>query len=288
MIKSMVLAIHGEFDEVSDFECLSLLRQIYHEAPDDVFELIVSKFSEPDKNGWGKGSLNTLRLVSKRCMQIVELCTTRLTNLQEEDGPISLPITIIQRCRKIEVITCLSHNMKSLEGCPIGLKRLFIGDSPHLSDLSPLATCSMMEILDIDDSSITDISAVASMPLLEEFACCKMVPGRPSIQDFSPLSSCPRLKRLHIRGNEIKDMSLISTFAALEDLGITDCPLVTDLAPLASLQNLREFRCRGIHPGTSLLPLASCSGLEELRCRPDAVDLGELMRRMPELLVRMF
>jgi hypothetical protein len=41
----------------------------------------------------------------------------------------------------------------------------------NVSDLSPLASYSMMESLRIGDPSITDISVVASMPLLEEFAC---------------------------------------------------------------------------------------------------------------------
>jgi Leucine-rich repeat (LRR) protein len=263
------------------------LARVYHEAPDDVFELFLSMCSDMNEDGGG-GGLNALRLANKRCKRVVESCTTRLTNLLEEDGPESLPIHVIERCRMIEEIRCLSRNIKSLEGCPDGLKRLIIGDSPHLSNLSPLASCSMMEILDIDDSSITDISAVASMPLLEEFACCKMVEGRPSIEDLSPLAACPRLKRLHVRGNMIKDLSLISSLSALEDLGITDCPLITDLAPLSSLKNLKELRCRGINRETSLLPIVSCAGLRGLRCRPDAVDLMELKRRMPHLLIWVF
>jgi hypothetical protein len=67
-----------------------------------------------------------------------------------------------------------------LEGCSDGLKRLFIWDAPHLSDLSPLASGSMMESLEIWDSSITEISVVAAMPLLEVFLCMKQA-ARPSI-----------------------------------------------------------------------------------------------------------
>ena len=99
-----------------DFECLPLLRQVYHEAPDDVFELIVSKCKKVEEYGWGLGGLNAFRLVNKRCKQVVESCTTILTNRQQADGPDSLPIPIIQRCRRIDEITCLSHNLRSLEG----------------------------------------------------------------------------------------------------------------------------------------------------------------------------
>ena len=65
-----------------DFEHLHLLRQVYHEAPDDVFELIVSKSSDI----YCRGGLNAFRLANKRLKRVVESCTTKLTNLQIEDG----------------------------------------------------------------------------------------------------------------------------------------------------------------------------------------------------------
>jgi hypothetical protein len=293
-----------------DFKRLSLLRQVYHEAPDDVFELIVSKCRLWNENGWGKGGLNAFRLANKRLKQVVESCTTIIMNELEADGPDSLPIPIIQRCRRIERIAFSSHNLRSLEGCPNELKRLDIGDAPHLSDLSPLASCSIMEDLWINDSFITDITVVASMPLLEVFGCRKD-PGSPSINDISPLASCPRLKRLWLYGNsELGDLSPLLNCKALEDLELTHCRLVTSLAPISSLSNLRELDCRwcpliislsplsnlknlqnlvchGIGPQTSHLFLASCTGLKELECLPDAVDLEELRNRMPQLKIKL-
>ena len=167
----------------------------------------------------------------KHC-QVVESCTTRLVNRQKEDGPDSLPIPIIKRCGRIEVIRCHSHNLRSLEGCPNGLKRLSIGRALHLSDLSPLATCSMMQCLALEESSIIDISVVASMPLLEAFMCTKVGIGRPSIKDLSPLSCCPRLHTLFLCGNrelEIRDISPLSACTALEKIRITPSPLITSL-----------------------------------------------------------
>ena len=38
-------------------------HRFYHEAPNDVFELLVMLFSDVNENGWGKGGLNVLRLV---------------------------------------------------------------------------------------------------------------------------------------------------------------------------------------------------------------------------------
>jgi hypothetical protein len=110
------------------------LARIYHEAPDDVFELVVSKCGEVEL-GWGRGGLNAFRLANKRCLQVVWLCATRLTYLQVEDEPESLPIPIIGRCRRIEEITFHSDNLRSLEGCPDGLKRL------HMNMLVISQTC---------------------------------------------------------------------------------------------------------------------------------------------------
>ena len=263
---AMQLAIRGGMKMASikrDFLCLPLLRRVYDEAPDDVFELIVSECCDFGDDGCGRGGLNAFRLANKRLKQVVESCTTMLTNRQKEDGPDSLPIPIIQRCRRIEVIRCLSHNLRSLEGCLDGLKGLVIGRAPHLSDISPLASCIMMDTLFIEDSSITDISVVVSIPLLNTFTCQKRGLGRPSIKDLSPLSSCTRLKMLLLGGNyEIKDLS-----------------------PLSVCTNLEELEICGIRPETSLLPLASCTRLKELKCRPDAINLNELMIRRPDLII---
>jgi Leucine-rich repeat (LRR) protein len=238
-----------------------------------------------DEYGWGKFGLNAFRLANKRCKRVVESCTTRLKNLHGLP-PESMPIDIMQRCRRIEEISCRSPNLRSLEGCPNGLKKLYIRPAPNLSDLSPLASCSMMESLVIDDSSITDISVVASMPLLEVFLCMRHA-ARPSIKDLSPLSSCPRLKHLSLWGNrELKDLTPLSACTALEYLCIRSCPLITSLAPLSTLQKLKSLYCLRIGPQTSLLPLASCFGLEVLTCHNNVVDLDELKKRKPSMAIR--
>jgi hypothetical protein len=61
-----------------DFKRLTLLRQVYHEAPDDVFELIVSLCCQVYGGGWGLGGLNAFRLANKRLEQVVESCTSQI------------------------------------------------------------------------------------------------------------------------------------------------------------------------------------------------------------------
>jgi hypothetical protein len=269
------------------------LARIYHEAPNDVFELIVSLCSEDRRSVleyglWKSGGLNPFRLTNKRCKRVVDSCTNQLSNRQKGDGPDLLPIPIIQSCRRIETII-LGHScsLKSLEGCPFQLKMLDVGFAPYLSDLSPLASCSKMEKLQMRDSSVTDISVVASMPLLQEFNCQKPWLGRrrlTSVRKLSPLLSCPMLRVLRLDGNiELKDLCSLSGCTSLELLNINGCPLINNLAPLSALAKLKELSCREIDPQTSVLPLASCVGLERFYCTLDAVDLDKLKRRRPDL-----
>ena len=180
---------------------------------------------------------------------------------------------------------CYYRNLRSLNGCPHGLKQLLTGVAPHLSDISAVASCSMMESFQIPSSSITDISVVASMPLLKVFGCEKD-PDRPSIEDLSPLKSCPGLISLNVSGNrELQDLSPLSACKALERIYISRCPLITSLAPLSKLKNLKEIYCSGIGPQTSLLPLVSCAGLKYLSCSEDVLDLEDLRRSRPDLTV---
>lgn len=248
------------------------------------------KCTEKYQDSLGKGGLNIFRLVSKRCKRVVESCATKLSNLVQKDGPES--INFPDRCTGVIEIQCLSHNLKRLEGCPSGLACLWLGEARNLSDISPLVRCSMMQIFRTINSSISDISVVASMPLLTDFHCLKLGPGgglgRLSIKDLTPLSFCPLLKHLRLTCNrEIKDLSPLSACTALEVLHIAILPLVTNLAPLASLGNLYELDCRLVHPQTSLLPLISCTALKNLSCDEDhADDVEELRRRRPDMSIQ--
>ena len=82
------------------------LRRIYHEAPNDVFELIIMQFSDVDETG----GMNVLRRVCKRLMRVVESCATRLT-YQSNNGQESFPLTrvALRRCHRIEYIICNSY-----------------------------------------------------------------------------------------------------------------------------------------------------------------------------------
>ena len=286
-----------------------VLRQIYHEAPDDVFELVLSLFSDSDD---GMGGLNILRLVNKRLRRVVESCTTRLRSSKGSDGPDSLPTGLHARCKRIEDISCFSWNLTLLDGCPARLKRLHLDGenltsldplsaciliekieiyrATRISDLSPLRACKNLTRLLIDGSQVTDLAPLSLLLLLEVLSVQKGI-GLPSISDLSPLSSCSRLRELCLGGNkDIEDLLPLSHCKDLMELRIDRCTGIVDLTPLSSLSGLQKLFARGIDPSASFLTLATCAGLMELGCCPDpgagaAADLDELRKERPGLIV---
>ena len=79
------IKVHQEDVELQSKEISAAMQELasrvfthrfYHEAPDDVFELFVKLLSVVDEDGDVNGGLDILRLVSKRCLQVVESVAT--------------------------------------------------------------------------------------------------------------------------------------------------------------------------------------------------------------------
>ena len=144
-----------------------------NDLPDDVLRPIILIFSNVDVMRWGQGGMDVFRLVCKRLMRVVESCATRLTHYHR--GPDSLPL-VLRRCMRIEHIRCRSFNLRSLEGCPNGLKSLDIY-CPSLQSLEPLKGCTELESLEIN--------------------------GAVCISDLRPLASCTKIKKLTISYSQL-------------------------------------------------------------------------------------
>ena len=277
--------------------------RVYYEAPNDVFELIVSLFSNVDENGNGKGGLNTLRLVSKRFKQAAEAVATRLTQLSNQTSLIApLPYKALMRCKMMERVKCDGYNIPSLQKCPDGLKSLVIanarfvtsleplsacarleaiemGYTPSLLDLTPLLSCTKITKLHIGYSKISSLAFMPSLPLLEDLSLGKGG-ERDSIKDLSPLCHCRRLRKLAVRGNVLlDDLSPLSQCPDLEELNISNLPLIKDLSFIerGGFTKLRLLDISYV-PLKELSPLIRLTNLEELECPgiPSATSLYPL------------
>ena len=252
-----------------------------------------------DKVGWGVGGLNVLRLVSKRCLQVVESVATRLTG--REYSYETLPVAVLKRCKRIEHITC--DYPSSLEGCPDGLKSLFVWNGSSLESLEPLSACKQLETLEIHQaytisdlsplyscmrlknllltaSYVTDLAPLSHLLLLEELDLYDE-DEISFISIISPLSYCKKLKNLNIGCNvAIKDLSPLSQCPDLEELHIYGLPLIKDLSFFENgFTKLRDLLINSFQVD-DLSPLIKLQSLEVLDCHriPHTTSLLPLAR----------
>lgn len=117
-----------------------------------------------------------------------------------------------------------------------GRKRLSLGGSKGLRDLTPLAALNGLEELFVNE-------------------CVELT-------DFSPLARLPSLRRLYAHGTGARDLSSLAGLSRLAHLGFSGCP-TTDLSPLAALSSLTHLNLT-CSPATDLAPLAGLTSLVEL------------------------
>jgi Leucine-rich repeat (LRR) protein len=161
----------------------------------------------------------------------------------------------------------LGRSLKSLVGLEacLSLGSLVLKCQSSISDLTPLAACTMLTTLEIPNSYITDISVLSKMPMLEKVVLGKEV-SRLSIKDLSPLSRCLRLRCLDVSGNrDIEDLTPLVPLSCLEVLFVNYCNII-DLSLLTNLPRLNHLFCKGLPDSTSFLPLAVVANLHHLIC----------------------
>jgi hypothetical protein len=152
--------------------------------------------------------------------------------------------------------------------------------SPHLLDLSPLASCpNLRGLYLIDLRACVDLTALGNLPVFRhlvlkwsprwslDYEDCSFV------RDLSPLSRCTNLQHLALVDcRNIKDLSPLASCTQLRRLSMTGLPGLSDISPLASCNLLESVDLSGCPDITNISPLASCSMIEHLYLS----DMGEL------------
>ena len=109
--------------------------------------------------------------------------------------------------------------LRSLEGCPDGLKSLIVSDGRYIKSLVPLLACKELETLQINYAY--------------EFF------------DLSPLSPLTRLTSLILRVGKVTDLSPLSSMVLLEELNLSGIELVQDISSLSHCRSLRKLNLGG-------------------------------------------
>ena len=138
-------------------------------------------------------------------------------------------------------------NIESLAGLEhaTALSYLALIGNP-ISDVSPLASLTKLEELDLNGTSIGD-AGVASLSSLTNLTFLDL--GGTSIGDagVAELTSLTKLEELNLHSTSIGDAGVasLSSLTKLEDLGLSNTS-ITDVSPLLSLTNLQWLWLRRV------------------------------------------
>lgn len=149
-------------------------------------------------------------------------------------------------------------SVKSLEDIRLlpNLEYLYLENLGPIQDYSPLATCKSLSSLQIDESSISDISFVK---YLSNIGYLSIRDNK--VSDLTPLSSCKSLYNLDIIGNPIKDLSVLSEMD-IEYLYIS-ASSVDDFSALSNFNNMTTLHIYGCG-GKDLSVLGTLTGVDDL------------------------
>ncbi|GKT28849.1 leucine-rich repeat domain-containing protein, partial [Aduncisulcus paluster] len=140
---------------------------------------------------------------------------------------------------------------------------VLILDYSSLSDISCLSECChTLKELDLSDTSVVDISALASFNSLVKLDL-RWVNG---ISDISALSNQTSLKYLNLGGNNISDISPLSSLVNLEFLYLSN-NAISDVSALSALSLLKVLHV----DGNDISDISSFSALESITY----LDIGD-------------
>ena len=136
------------------------------------------------------------------------------------------------------------------------LNGLFLTDG-SVTDLTPLAGITSLELLDLSHNSISDLSPLRSLTSIRDLYL-----DDNSISNLSPLSSLASLDTLDITRNAISDLSPLVGLPSLAYLTADRNP-ISDLSPLSGLTSLVSLGMQGTWL-SDLTPLVGLPSLSEL------------------------
>lgn len=150
-------------------------------------------------------------------------------------------------------------------------------------DFYPLAQCSRLYSLYLQNGELTDISFVSSMKSLQNLD----VNGN-NISDLSPIAKCSNLYYLDISGNPVSDLTVIKELD-LRDISL-DFACLPDLSFLMNWENLEYLSLYGCG-GQDLSPLTGLNHLKSLYLYAYIIDgeretpLGDIsfIQNLPQL-----
>lgn len=127
------------------------------------------------------------------------------------------------------------------------LEVLVLRDNP-VSDLSPLAGLTKLKRLDLFHTQVSDVS-----PLRGITGLATLFLDGTRVSDISPLVDLTGMTELHLDDTQVSDVSALSGMTAMDEVTFCGCP-VRDIFVLRNMTELRDLRLNGTQV-TDLSPL---------------------------------
>jgi len=155
----------------------------------------------------------------------------------------------------------------------------------EVSDITPLARLTNLEVLGMRDNMIASIAPVSGFSRLEELYF-----ENNQVRDISRISGLTRLRRIDLDMNQVSDISPIFALTSLNEFCASNNQ-IHDIQPLSGLTNLRKLSLWG-NRIENIQPLVDNAGLDagdEVDIRYNPLDItpgSQTMQNINALIAR--
>lgn len=238
---------------IPDANLLAAVREAAGKAPEEsISNIDMLKLTGFDASNRGISNLSGLEYAAN--LQYLNLSDNQICDISKLAGLNQLEYLVLAN-NQISDVSVIA-NLTALKG--LGLAR-----NNSISSLTPLVANTNLEILNINDIGINNISFIQNMLNLNTFSAC----GN-EITDISVLQDKHNLQTLHLSDNKISDISPLNNHTQLEWLGLNN-NLLEDISALEDDTGLQVICLRGNNIN-SISALINNSGLD----RDDMVYLN--------------
>ncbi len=189
-------------------------------------------------------SLEELNLKDNRSISFekLEALKKALPNctIEHDDVPETIRLGDREYACDAEQIQAVSMNIDDLSGLAqcTKLRILNLGGN-HITDLTPLRELTQLEELRLGGSSVSDLSPLSGLKSLQILDLKDN-----AVRTLTPLAGCTALRSLFLRSNDISDITTLAYLSELKTLDLSG-NRIRDLSALYTLTDLRTLDLSG-------------------------------------------
>lgn len=164
------------------------------------------------------------------------------------DEKLAQVLAHLPQLEKVILKDCPQITDISLVAGLTNLMHLEMNYAPKLVDITPLAGLTRLKVLDLKNTRVQDLEALAKLSGLEWL----YLSDSKRVNDISPLKNLTNLRILTLNGcNGVRDITALSKLTKLTILNLSGLEEISDISTLSNLTQLRNLylqRCKKISP----------------------------------------